>query len=116
MLPGVHEWRITVPQRHGDEGGAPGARWKIRTVAVLVDNLARIVSVELLCATQAMDFSRPPKGGTGSETAYASVRRLVPFIEEDQVLSVHLEKLETLVRSGDMVTEVEAKLGDLLSE
>ena len=82
----------------------------------IVDNIARIVSVELLCAAQGMDYTRPPKGGEGSEIAYAAVRKIVPFIKEDQVLSGHLEKLEALVRDFSLVSAVEKKVGDLLSE
>lgn len=85
-------------------------------LAKIVDNVARIVAVELLCAAQAMDFSRPPSGGTGTEVVYAAVRSVVPFIEEDTVLSVHLQALEALVHDGSLVHEAEAVVGDLLSE
>ena len=75
------------------------------------ENVRKILAVELLCSAQALDYHRPLRGGRGSEVAHAFVRRSVPFIERDEVLSDHLRNLESVVVDGSLVREVESVLG-----
>ncbi len=85
-------------------------------LAKILDNVARIIAVELLCSAQAVDFLRPLKSGRGTDVAHAFVRRRVPFIEEDTVMSGYLSDLATVVRDGSLVEEVENVVGGLLPE
>src|SRR6185369_11268226 len=60
------------------------AALKMRQVA---DNLENILSLELLCAAQGVDFRRKALGagcllGIGTRNVYESIRRVVPFIEK----------------------------------
>ena len=80
----------------------------------ILDNVARVVAIELLCGAQALDFHRPLKPGKGARLAHDYVRRHVPFIEEDEILSGHLARLESIVVSGEMVDAVEAEIGILI--
>jgi histidine ammonia-lyase len=83
-------------------------------LARVLDNVARVVAVELVCGAQALDFHRPLEPGRGTRAAHAAVRETVPFIERDESLSPHLAAMETRVRSGEIVRRVEAAVGDLL--
>ena len=80
----------------------------------ILDNTARVICVELLCGAQALDFHTPTAPGAGTRETHAAVRVVVPFIEEDTVLSGHLESLERIVADGSLVAQVEKKTGDLL--
>jgi histidine ammonia-lyase len=82
----------------------------------IVDNVARIVAVELLNGAQAMEFFKPMRGGAGSQAAFDCVRRHVPFVERDSVVSGYLATLESMVRSGELVSEVERAVGTLLPD
>ncbi|MCH7548218.1 MAG: histidine ammonia-lyase, partial [Candidatus Krumholzibacteriota bacterium] len=77
----------------------------------ILDNTARVICVELLCGAQALDFHTPTAPGAGTRETHAAVRVVVPFIEEDTVLSGHLESLERIVADGSLVAQVEKKTG-----
>lgn len=80
----------------------------------IIDNVARVVAVELLCAAQAIDFHKPLKPGSGSRVAHEWVRARVPFFEHDQIVSGHLKALEQGVISGELTAAVEGQIGDIL--
>ncbi len=83
-------------------------------LARLLDNVMRVVTVELMCAAQALDFHRPLAPGRGTKAAHAAVRETVPFIERDSVLSTHLAALETRAAAGEVLRAVEDEVGDFL--
>lgn len=79
---------------------------KLRQVAT---NLADILSIELFCAAQGVDFRRKQIGiykqlGVGTRDIYDEIRRIVPFIESDEYMKTHMEAVaaivETFCRSG----------------
>ena len=70
----------------------------------IVNNLSIIVTIELFCAAQALDFrlQKQPEAQLGEITrqAYALIRAEVPFIPQDTLLHPHLEKRLALVQAG----------------
>jgi histidine ammonia-lyase len=80
-------------------------------LAKISSNVQKILAVELMCAAQALDYHRPLKAGRGTEVAHTSIRRRVPFIEQDSVLSDHLQAVEVVVSDGSLVREVERAMG-----
>ncbi|HEX5131994.1 MAG TPA: histidine ammonia-lyase [Candidatus Krumholzibacteria bacterium] len=83
-------------------------------VTRVLDNVARVVAVELLCGAQAVDFHRPLLPGRGGAAARDAVRETVPFLERDAVLAGHIASLEARAQSGEIVRAVEAAVGDIL--
>ena len=76
------------------------AALKLRTVT---ENLETILSLELLCAAQGIDFRRKVVGadsklGVGTREIYAKMRRSIPFIETDEYMKVHLDSALEIVR------------------
>jgi histidine ammonia-lyase len=70
-----------------------------------LDNLERILAIELLCAAQGVDFRREALGrdarlGRGTQVAYDMIRARVPFLEHDAPPAPHIEALTELVGSG----------------
>jgi len=57
----------------------------------VVKNLERIVAIELLNASQALEFRRPLKSAAKIETYIAAYRELVPFITKDRFLHDDIE-------------------------
>ncbi|MFN8379636.1 MAG: histidine ammonia-lyase [Anaerolineae bacterium] len=75
---------------------------KLRQV---LENVERILALELFAAAQGIDFRRPVTGeharlGAGTGPVYALIRQHVPFIAEDTVMSPHIEAVHRLVVSG----------------
>jgi histidine ammonia-lyase len=87
-----------------------GAARKLRT---LVENLRRILAVELTCAARALDFRAPLEPAPGTAAARAAVRAVVPGPGPDRWLAPELAEAEALVTSGAVVEAVEGAIGSL---
>lgn len=81
-----------------------GATAAIKLRSVL-DNVEKILSIELMSAAQGVDFRRQVIGleknlGVGTRGVYALIRECVPFIEADTVMYEHMESIRQLVADG----------------
>jgi histidine ammonia-lyase len=66
----------------------------------IVEQVERVVAIELMCATQALEFRRPLRASPEIERAHDVVRSVVPRLEEDRVLGGDIEALAAAVRAG----------------
>lgn len=79
------------------------AALKLRQVA---DNVEQILSFELFCAAQGIDFRKKRSGGErklgkGTRDIYAKLRSVIPFVERDEYLKDHIDAAHRLVREFD---------------
>jgi len=58
----------------------------------VTENTERILSIELLNAAQALEFRRPAKTSPDLEKLIASFRKEVPFVQDDVVMHVWMDK------------------------
>ena len=58
----------------------------------VIQNVKNILGIELLCASQAMEFRRPSKTSTENEILLSDYREIVPFIDEDRIISEDIKK------------------------
>ena len=58
----------------------------------IMDNLERILAIELMNASQAMEFRRPLKSSDFIEMFLKSYRDEVPFVKEDRILHYDIQK------------------------
>jgi histidine ammonia-lyase len=66
----------------------------------IVENAERILGIELMCAAQGLEFRRPLRASREVERAHATVRAVVPRLDQDRVLSPEIEALAAAVRAG----------------
>jgi histidine ammonia-lyase len=66
----------------------------------IVEQAERIVSIELMCAAQGLDFRKPLRPSRQLEQAHAAVRTVVPRLESDRVLGPDIEALAAALRAG----------------
>ncbi len=66
----------------------------------IVENLERIVGIELMCAAQGLEFRRPLRAGREVERAHAAVRAIVPQLKEDRVLGPEIEAMAAALKAG----------------
>jgi histidine ammonia-lyase len=79
-----------------------------------LDNLARILAVELLTAARALDLRSPLKPAPGTAAAIAVLReRGVGGPGPDRYLSVELRIAEQVVRDGSVLDAVQDVIGEL---
>jgi histidine ammonia-lyase len=79
----------------------------------IVDRLATILALEFLCAAQALDFLRPLKPGRGVLSAYETLRRHVPHLDEDRILRHDLDRVLPLLEDGSLLAAAETVVGPL---
>ncbi|HUN22817.1 MAG TPA: histidine ammonia-lyase [Anaerolineales bacterium] len=76
-------------------------------VCQILENLSQILAIELFAAAQGIDFRKqvlPPTASLGAGTApvYQSIRKIVPFIAEDTLMSIHLQAMIRWVGSCEL--------------
>jgi len=84
----------------------------IKTKQIL-KNSSAIIAVELMAATQALDFRKPLRPGKGTQAAHSVVRKYVSHLEEDRPLYPDIGTLSEVVRSGEIQAAVEKAVGSL---
>lgn len=71
----------------------------------VVDNLERILAIELFNAAQALEFRRPAKSSPYLEEFIASYRSIVGFIEQDRIMYKEMDKTVEFLRLGKFQRE-----------
>jgi histidine ammonia-lyase len=67
----------------------------------VVENVQRILAIELLNAAQALEFRKPLKSSPVIEKTIADYRREVPFIDADKVMYPEIEKSVQFIRMNN---------------
>jgi histidine ammonia-lyase len=97
-----------MQEDHNSSGWSAGR--KLRRV---LENLARILAVEALCAAQAVELRAPLRPGPATSAVLARIRREVPFMAEDRFVAPDLERARELVQSGELVLAAGEAAGPL---
>jgi len=79
----------------------------------IVRNVEHILAMELLCATQGLEFLLPLHPGVGIKEAYRVVREVVPPIKGDRRFSEDIKKIHHLIESEELLQRVEKVIGPL---
>ena len=83
--------------------GTIGAR-KARTI---VDHAQHVISIELLCAAQGVDFRNPEDLSPATKEAYNTMRERVDFMENDVIFYPDMDKAFDIIESGELLERVE---------
>jgi histidine ammonia-lyase len=76
-------------------------------------NAERALAIELLAATQGVEFLAPLEPGAGVAAARSFVRARSPRLVEDRALAGEIEEMATAIRDGSFVAAVEYEVGVL---
>lgn len=89
----------SIPSSQGQEDhvsmGANAATKLYRVVC----NVERVLAIELFNAAQALEFRRPARSSEPIERLVADYRRVVPFIDNDEVMYPHIESSIQFLRA-----------------
>ncbi len=72
----------------------------------ILDNARHILAFELLCACQAADFRGIDKLSSATRKLYDIVRQHVPYLDHDEPLTDHIEKIASMFTSGEFLDAV----------
>jgi len=64
----------------------------------VVENVEKILAIELMNAAQALEFRRPQKSSPALEEFVSRYRKIVPFISEDEVMYTHIHNSINFIR------------------
>jgi histidine ammonia-lyase len=78
-----------------------------------VDNLRRILAVEIVCAGHGLDHRAPLVPGAGTGAALAALRTVVAPPGPDRYLSPDLRAAEALLADDTILAAVTAAIGPL---
>lgn len=84
-----------------------------RKLHEVIDNAFNCIAIELLCATQALEFQRPHKSSPALEGVHRIIRQHVPFIKEDRTFHVDIENIIKVIKTDEIFSEIEKHIGGL---
>lgn len=76
--------------------------------AAVVENVYKVLAVELMNAAQALDFRRPTKSSPVIERIFEEYRQVVPFVEVDKVLYTEIAKSIDFLKQNYHLHEYES--------
>jgi histidine ammonia-lyase len=74
--------------------------------SVVVDNVSRVLGIELLCAAQALDLRAPMTSSPALMAAHRVVRHEIPFAPVDRAFGRDLERAIALAQGDALLTAV----------
>ena len=104
----------SIPTSLGQEDHVSMGSISARKALMVIDNLEKILGIELFCAAQGFDFRKPLKSGGIIDECHAFVRQSVPFAESVHIMSHEMNKAIDLVKNRTLIT-VSGKIAKKLS-
>jgi histidine ammonia-lyase len=74
------------------------------------DNAADILSIELLCAAQGLEYHLPLRPGKGTSAAYEAIRRVVRPRETDRAMYPDLRAVRDMIDDGMLAAAIDCAL------
>jgi len=93
----------STPTSANQEDHVSMAAHAARRLLPMVQNLNRILGIELLCAAQGVEFRTPLKTSTTLQQVLDVLRDHVPPLDEDRFLAPDLETAATLVANAKVI-------------
>jgi histidine ammonia-lyase len=100
----------SLPTSANQEDHVSMATFAARRLRDIFDNVAGILAVEWLAASQGLDFRRPLKSSEPVENAWALLRSEVAFYDKDRYFAPDIEKACALIKSESLAALLPAAL------
>lgn len=81
-----------------------------RHLSRIIENTTNVLALELLCASQALEYRRPLSFGIGVEEAYRVIRTKVKALDHDRFMRPDLDNIVQLIHNGEILKAVEEKI------
>jgi histidine ammonia-lyase len=93
----------SIPTALGQEDHVSMGSVSARKTLQIVNNLEKILAIELITSAQGFDFRKPLKSGILVDEAHTFIRNFISFHENDRILYEDIEKAIHLIRSKDLI-------------
>ena len=94
----------SVPTSLGQEDHVSMGSISGRKALQVIENVEKIIGIELFCAAQAINFHRPLRSSELMERLHTLFRSKVPFIEKDTLMYPLMQEAIQLVKDGTMAS------------
>jgi histidine ammonia-lyase len=108
----------SIPTSNGQEDHVSMGSISGRKLNTIIDNVEKVLAIELLCASQAFDFRRPLKSSPLLEACHKVIRKEIDHAFEDRVFGIDIAKAHKFVESATLrqvteetATKLKIKLG-----
>lgn len=91
----------SIPTSLGQEDHVSMGSISGRKFNQVLDNVERILAIELMYACQGLEFRRPKKTSAALEKVFQAVRSVCPKLKEDRLIGEDIENIICLIQSDD---------------
>ena len=92
----------SLPTSANQEDHVSMATFAARRLQAMISNTANILGIELLAASQGIEFLRPLHSSDALEQAHTLLRQQIPAMAQDRFLAPDIEHAASLVRNGSL--------------
>ncbi len=93
----------SIPTSLGQEDHVSMGSISGRKALMVIDNLEKILGIELFCAAQGFDFRKPLRSGGIIDECHKVVRETIPFAESDHIMAEEMNKAIEMVKKGILI-------------
>lgn len=93
----------SVPTSLGQEDHVSMGSISARKSLKIVENLEKILGVEMMCAAQGFDFRKPMKSSVLLDEMHNMIREHIDFADEDRVFYTDIDKAIKLIQSKEII-------------
>ena len=80
--------------------------------AEIIENVRNVLAIELLCASQGLDFIQQ-KPGQGVTIAHRIIREHIPTLSQDRVMASDIQTMLELIWNQTLIEKIEDQIGPL---
>ena len=102
----------SIPTSAGQEDHVSMGTISARNAWKILKNVENVLTIEMICAAQGIDFLEYSPGA-GTRIAHKAIRKHIRHLDDDRILYKDIEKASNLLASGEVVRNVEEKIGKL---
>lgn len=96
----------SIPSSANQEDHVSMGSFATRKAKTILENVRKVIAIELFTACQAIDFKKDITMGNKTSKVYQLIREQVPFIEKDEPLYIHIQKIEKLLMESDFYMRI----------
>ena len=96
----------SIPTSLGQEDHVSMGSISARKTLQIVENLEKILAIEMMTAAQGFDFRKPMKSGILTDEAHNLIRQHITFAQDDRLFSPDIEEAISLIRSKKLIAHL----------
>ncbi|MEM8508096.1 MAG: histidine ammonia-lyase [Bacteroidota bacterium] len=102
----------SIPTSLGQEDHVSMGSISGRKMLTILENVEKILAIELLTAAQAFEYRKPLKSGILLDKVHQLLRAKVPFAAEDRVFAEDIAIAIDVIRSGEIIRSIETLMSE----